>query len=214
MADVGRPKGSTNKKVIEEAKQPEIDMQEMIAKAVAMALAENEKKHAEEIENIKKQYKPKPSINEIQVEIKNNTFGVFIIGDRKGKASQVFYRLPEHGDTTLVDYADFRAYYSQNSKFFKSGELIISDVYGDISFDDFIKKLGLTKLYSNKISVKDINSILEADYKDFEEFMNDNDSMIDLVAEYALKAFKNDKFNYGDKQNYFRTKIDVKMFNK
>ena len=207
---MARPKVT---KEIDEVETKEISMEEMIAKAVTIAIENSEKKHKAELKKIQNN-NSSFSKDDIRIEVMNNTHGVFIIGGKKGKMASIFFRLTDYGDTALLDYEEFRAYYSQSSRVFKSGELIIKEVIG-MDLDDFAKRVGMSKLYSGDIKLNDMSTIFKADYEVFEKFIDGNVSLITIVLEHALEAYKKGEFNYGDKQNYFRAKVnDMRLFTK
>lgn len=217
----GRPKGSTNKPKTEDIKE-EIkeginfaDVQKLIDDAVKKTLAEVEKKHKKEIEELSdklsKSSKTESKIpsNDIQVEVMNNTFGTFIIANKKGAKSNMFYRLDKHGDTAIMEYDEFRHYCGQSRKFFESGELVIVNVYGeDGDFEKVLDRQRLTSLYAGDYKISDAKSLLNSDYNTFEKFLDGNPSALMNVAEHAMMLFKAGQFNQGDKQNYFRQKLN------
>jgi len=188
-----------------------LDIEKLIAKAVASALDESEKKHEKEIDDLKKQinHTDKEDFDNARVEIMNNTYSTFIMSGRKGKSANVFYKLESYGDTSILDYEEFRNYYSQNSKRFKSGELLITDVIGNITKKDLLERLKLNKLYIGKISFDNYKSILTCDYKEFEDFIEDNPSTFENLLEHSVEMNKKGQFNYGDKQNFFRNKTSM-----
>jgi len=196
---MGRPKGSTNKK--DDKKKDEVNIEEMVAKAVANALEESNKKHKEEIKELEKKLKSgsKKDIQDVSVEVTNNTLGAFVVGSKRGAI--ITRVLREYGDSTLLDYKDFRLYYSEHRKFFESGELTITDVIGDMTVEEICDNLKFEPLD------KDYKDLLEGDYKQFQEFLDENDKCLDNVLDHALQLHKKGKFDYGDKRDYFRRKM-------
>jgi hypothetical protein len=202
---LGRPKGSTNKSKDE---SKDIDIEKLVSDAIDKALKDKEKEHDKEIKKLKEQIKNSNSnLDDIRVEVMNNTFSIFIMSGRKGKSANIFYKLESHGDTAILDYEEFRNYYAQNSKHFKSGELLITDVIGGAEVKDVLEKVKLDYLYEGKLSLEKYDEILNADYKDFEDFIKEYPQTFDNLLEHAVQLHKKAKFNYGDKQNYFRQAI-------
>jgi hypothetical protein len=204
---MGRPKGSSNKK--EETKKDEINIEELVAKAVADALAENEKRHKKEIKELEEKLKSGKSsdLKDISIEITNNTLGAFVVGSKRGAITTRVLR--SYKDSTLLDYKDFRLYYSENRRFFKSGELLITDVVGDSTVDEVCENIKFKPIE------QDYDELLSGDYENFKEFLDKNKDSIDNMLDHALELHKKGKFDFASKRDYFRrvTK-NYDLFNK
>lgn len=205
---MGRPKGSTNKKSIDEEKKTEnVNIEEMIQKAVSQALSENEKKHKKEIEELKSKLESKDKkdirFNDIMIEITNNTHGAFVIGSKRGNITTRV--LKDFEDNTLMDYKEFRMYYSENRRFFKRGELLITDVIGDLDLKQIYDKLKI-KDFNEGYDFETYEELLLGKYNDFEKFLKDNDDCLDNMLDHAMHLYKQGKFNFNDKINFFRAK--------
>lgn len=208
MAQRGRPKKvveETKEEVkVEEVKAEEMDIQAMIAQAVAMALKESNVQHEAEISEIKKKYSGKK--DDIKIEVKNNTFGTFILTAKKGKASNIFAKLPPQG-TTLITYQELREYNSVCSNFLQNGEIIISDVFSEeTTIETVASALGLASLYEGEEKITDVEDILTKEYSVFIAFIESNPKIFGILLAHAYEMHKKGQFNFADKQNYFRMK--------
>lgn len=204
MAQRGRPKKVEipEEEIVVETKEKELDLQAIIAQAVASALAENDKKHEAEISDIKKKYATKK--DDIKIEIKNNTFGAFVLTAKKGRASSIFANLQPQG-TTLLTYQELREYNSVCSHFLQSGELVINDVFSeDTTVKDVANSIGIISLYDGDEKISDVEDILNKEYSVFVNFVETNPKTFGVLLAHAYELFKKGKFNFADKQNYFR----------
>lgn len=193
---MGRPKGNTNKK--EENKKDEVNIEELVAKAVADALAENEKRHKKEIKELEEKLKSGKSsdLKDISVEITNNTLGTFVLGSKRDAI--ITRVLRKYKDSTLLDYKEFRLYYSENKEFFESGELLITDVIGNSTEKELYDDIKFEPIK------KDYEELLTGDYEDFKKFLDNNKASIDNMLDHALELHKKGRFDFASKRDYFR----------
>jgi len=195
--------------------KPMLDMDtvnKMIQLAVAQALESTKSKEIENnAEVVKVDFEKKrrevdtTGIEKCKVVLTNNTFGKFVVGLKKSRSGGALFlgTMDEHGDSCELEYSEYIEYASQNLKFFKSGELVISDVIG-YDYDSFILKNNLAHLYLDKYKVTELENIFDAPYNEFSDFLNANTSIFETALILSCELYKVGKFNHGDKQAFFR----------
>jgi hypothetical protein len=187
-----------------ENNQSNIDIQEVIAKAVAEALEKQKKEFEFSAKKSRNKFVP----DNARVRIETNIGGKFIISDTRGQ--NFFIELNGYKDGTTISFKDLKNFYGKSYKLFTSGKIVITDVVSDvdIELEDVIKDLNLTKIYfdKNKISPIDIESIFYEDVnlREFENKVTNSPEVAETILEVAYILYRRGTFNDNSKMNFLR----------
>ena len=174
----GRPK-KANKK--EDVTMEKDNTQELIAKAVAEALAREKENLKLEIENELKlknihsevkleETKPEIKVvksnsklnirnrkfvpDDARIRIESNVGGDFIIADTIGKTYRI--KLNGYGYTATISFKELKSFHGNHQSFLNTGKLIITDVISDadVNLDDVIEDFDLQRIYHNEDMIR------------------------------------------------------------
>jgi hypothetical protein len=198
----------------------EINVDELVAKAVAEALA---KQKAELLSQIPiEQEKPKKIKHRFipehaRIRLQTNVEGKFIITDTRGQS--FFYELNGYRDSLTVSFKELKNYYGKNYVLFTSGKLAITDVTVDVEveLDDVIRDLNLTNIYFNekKISPIEIEKLFSnaMDIKEFEDKVRNSSEVAETIVEVGHILYKRSIFTDNTKMNFLRQQFrDTNLF--
>jgi DNA primase large subunit len=192
-------------KVVTEDKKTDLNIDNLVAKAVAEALAKQEKTNIKaKTKNIKYKFIPEQT----SVRVQTNVGGKFIINDSRGQS--FFYELNGYGDSVTIPFKELKNYYGKNYTLFTSGKLAIIDVVSDadIELEDVINDLNLTKIYfnDNKVSPINIETLFydEIEINEFENKIRNSDEVAETIVEVGYILYKNGTFNDNSKMNFLR----------
>lgn len=227
---MGRPanvaKNLNNNKPV----QSTINTDELIAKAVAEALAKQKleldlqlEKAKEELQNsikieaIKPVQISKPSQekkvrrfipDDARIRIEQNIGGNFIIADTRGNG--YFIELTGYRDSTTMSFKDLKNFHGRNHTFLNSGKLIITDIISDadICVEDAITDLNLAKIYNNDKMIRpdEIEDYLLTDIpvEEFSSKLKNSTDTMETIVEVAVILFKRGQFTDNTKMNEIR----------
>ena len=216
------PKVVKETKVVETPKvaEPQVNMDEIIAKAVADAL---EKQKQELMTQVAKPEIKKARYGFIpdhaRVRIHTNVDGKFIINDTRGQ--NFFIELNGYKDNTTIAFKDLKNFYGKNYTLFTSGKLAISDVLAETETElkDVISDLNLTKIYydENKVSPIDIEELFsdETSVGDFEFKLKNSTEVAETIVEVGYILYRQGLFSNNNKMNVIRQLFrDPNLFTK
>jgi len=213
MANRGRPSTKTTTKVnvdkpkVDKPKtDSNVDVEALIAKAVADALKKQEKEFEKQNKTANKR---KFISDNTRVRIEQNIDGKFIISDTRGQ--NFFIELNGYRDSTTMAFKDLKNFHGRNYTFFTSGKLIITDVTSenDITVEDVINDLNLQKVYydENKISPIDIEDLFTSKYStdNFEKAVRNSVEIAETILEIGYVFYRRGQFTDNSKMNILRT---------
>jgi hypothetical protein len=195
-------------KIIEiENKSSDINIQDIIAKAVAEAL----EKQAKEIAQTQTTTKPKKNKyvpENARIRLESNDNGKIIISDQRGQ--NFFLELNGYKDNVTMSFKDLKNFHGKHYTMFNSGILTIVDIAtdADIEVEDVIKDLGLTKIYYDpkKINPNEIEEVFTSDCSitDFENKVRNSVEIAESIIAVAHILYKRGIFTDNSKMNFLR----------
>jgi hypothetical protein len=196
--------------------------QELIAKAVAEALAKEKENLKLEIENELKNKSIELEKNNSKLNIKNRNFvpddaririesnvsGEFMLVDAIGKTYRI--KLNGYGYTATISFRELKNFHGNNHSFLNTGKLIITDVISniDITLDDVIEDFDLQHIYHNEKIIRPF----EIDYylsdkvsiDEFNKKLENSNNLLETIIEVAVILFKKGQFTDNSKMNKLR----------
>jgi hypothetical protein len=225
MAKQNKPITKQEPKLPKVEPQNEINTEELIAKAVAEAIAkkelelklEYEKLQAEKtveftkaetlkLTNIKSRRKFVP--DEARVRIQQNIGGKFIISETRG--SSYFIELNGYGDSTTMPFKDLKNFHGRYHSFLNTGKLLLVDVISDsdVALDDVIEDLNLQRIYNNEKSIRpdmiEYFLLEETSIHEFDTKIKNSTDILETIVEIAMVLFKRGQFTDNSKMNVLR----------
>lgn len=186
---------------------PALNVDELIAKAVADALEKQRLEiHMEKppIKKIKHNFIP----DHARVRISTNIDGKFIISDTRGQ--NFFIELNGYKDSTTISFKDLKNFYGKNYTLFTSGKLVVADVSSDseIELVDVIRDLNLNKIYldNKKVSPIDIENLFTDNIQasEFESKLKNSTEIVETIVEVGHILYKQGQFSDNNKMNIIR----------
>ena len=188
-----------------------IDIDAIVAKAVAEALAKQAKETAKKEKEIITEepiYKYIP--DNVKVECMSNIVGTFVLRDDNENPT-VNVTLANVGDKARLSYAQLMSLKNKKPDILNRGMLAICRVFSesaDITTKDIYIDLDLENLYCNEVEVTPLNIAKLFDEKvtaeEMQAKLTARPYMYDLCLEYAYHLFRQGKFNNYAKMSVFK----------
>ena len=190
-------------------KEKELNVEELIAKAVAEAL-EKQKQELEKEKPVEKTVVTKSKYKIIpdstKVRIKSNISGMFNWFEDRGKV-RVYVQLFDAEQEQVLDYDEFRILSSKD--FLRKATLAIVDVYSndDITIEDVSRDVNVSNLYEGEFVANDIEKLFDdsVSVEKFSNYINSNKDVAETVLDVAYRLYRQGKFNDHAKMAFLRT---------
>lgn len=188
-----------------------IDIDAIVAKAVAEALAKQAKETAKKEKEVvvtEDTYKYIP--DNVKVECVSNIVGTFVVRDDNENPT-VNVTLANVGDKARLSYAQLMALKNRKPDILNIGMLAISRVFSEdpkITVKDIYVDLDLENLYCKESEITPLNIVKLFDEKvtaeEMQAKLTARPYMYDLCLEYAYHLFRQGKFNNYAKMSVFK----------